>query len=144
MLPPVFDILPSSGYTTGAFRVFGALDSTPLPILREKSFRKAEGYSRVVKGRMQRGLFVRKRIIVIYAIALLCVVSIFTYLHPLQFTSNYELAFVNPPPQVIPGLREWYGGSGSFVLNASSHIVVDPVYTSQLMDATQVFQEIGR
>src|SRR5438132_13538055 len=46
----------------------------------------------------------------------------------------------NAVPEVIPSLREWHGGLGSFSINATSHIVVDPSYTAQLMDTAKVFQ----
>ena len=86
-----------------------------------------------------RNRFTRKRIIALYAVILFFCVIIFTYFHPLQFAS-YQLAFLNPEPQVIPGLQEWYGSSGYFALSNSSRIVVDPSYTTQLMDTAQVFQ----
>ncbi len=41
---------------------------------------------------------------------------------------------------VIPSLREWQAGSGSFMLDTASRIVVDPSYATQLQDTAQVFQ----
>src|SRR4051812_12477487 len=81
----------------------------------------------------------RKRIIALYAVILFFVAGIFTYFHPLQFVS-YQLAFLNPAPQVIPALQEWHGSSGSFALSNSSRIVVDPSYTAPLMSTAHVFQ----
>ena len=46
----------------------------------------------------------------------------------------------NAAPQVIPSLREWQGGYGSFTMRSSSHIVIDPAYSSQLKDTATVFQ----
>ncbi len=85
-----------------------------------------------------RKYFTKKRIIIVYAVTLFLVASIFTYFHPLQFT-GYELAFINPAPPVIPALQEWHGGSGSFAIGYASRIVVDPTYRVQLLDTAQVF-----
>jgi hexosaminidase len=41
---------------------------------------------------------------------------------------------------VIPSLREWQSGSGSFMIDSASRIVVDPTYAAQLQDTAQVFQ----
>ena len=46
----------------------------------------------------------------------------------------------NAAPSVIPSLREWQGGYGSFTMRSSSHIVIDPAYSSQLKDTATVFQ----
>lgn len=86
-----------------------------------------------------RKYFSRKRIIALYAVTLFLAVSIFTYFHPLQFLS-YQLAFINPAPQVVPALQEWHGSSGSFALSSASRIVVDSSYTAQLRETAQVFQ----
>jgi len=82
---------------------------------------------------------VKKRYIALYVSLLFFVVIVFTILHPLQFI-GYQLAFLNPAPQVIPALQEWYGSSGTFDLSSSSRIVVDPSSAKQLMGTAQVFQ----
>src|SRR5260370_36862084 len=80
----------------------------------------------------------RKRIIALYAVILFFVASIFTYFHPLQFIS-YQLAFLNPAPQVIPALQEWHGSSGSFALSNSARIVVDLSYSRLFKDTAHMF-----
>jgi hexosaminidase len=47
----------------------------------------------------------------------------------------------NPAPPVVPSLREWYGGSGSFTLGSSAQILLDPVYAAQLQSTALVFQQ---
>ncbi|HLI09545.1 MAG TPA: family 20 glycosylhydrolase [Ktedonobacteraceae bacterium] len=47
----------------------------------------------------------------------------------------------NPVPQVIPSLREWQGGHGSFTLDADSRIVIDSSYVSLLRTTAQVFRD---
>jgi hexosaminidase len=47
---------------------------------------------------------------------------------------------LNAAPMVIPGLREWHGGTGSFSLGLTSRIAVDPPYTAQLQATAIVFQ----
>ncbi|RCW49006.1 alpha-L-fucosidase [Paenibacillus prosopidis] len=46
---------------------------------------------------------------------------------------------VNPVPEVVPSLREWNGGTGSFSLEVKSQVVVDSVYADQLQDDAEVF-----
>ena len=58
-----------------------------------------------------------------------------------QLTSaGLTLFFPNPAPQVIPGLREWQGGTGTFTMGMTSRITVDPAYATQLQETAQVFQ----
>jgi hexosaminidase len=73
------------------------------------------------------------------SICLICIVVLFTYFNPLRFL-GYRVVFANPAPEVIPSLREWYGGSGSFSVTRTSRVVIDPAYQTQLMDTAQVFQ----
>src|SRR5713226_1081510 len=47
---------------------------------------------------------------------------------------------LNTAPQVIPSLREWQGGTGSFTLSPTSRITIDPAYATQLKDTARVFQ----
>ncbi len=46
----------------------------------------------------------------------------------------------NPAPQVIPALREWQGGYGSFTLDTHARIAVDSAYASRLRTTAQVFR----
>jgi glycosyl hydrolase family 20 len=46
----------------------------------------------------------------------------------------------NPAPSVVPMLREWHGGNGSFLLNTDTQIVLDPQYADQLQATAHVFQ----
>jgi hexosaminidase len=48
---------------------------------------------------------------------------------------------VNPPPQVIPSLREWHGASGVFALAPTSRIVLDTATGDQFAGAARVFAE---
>ncbi|HEY0753136.1 MAG TPA: family 20 glycosylhydrolase [Ktedonobacteraceae bacterium] len=48
---------------------------------------------------------------------------------------------INSTPPVAPALREWYGGTGEFVLNAGSQIVIDPIFAAQLQTTAQIFQQ---
>lgn len=45
---------------------------------------------------------------------------------------------LNEEPGVIPSLREWYGGTGSFELSASSRIVVNPLNSAALEAAASI------
>ncbi len=47
----------------------------------------------------------------------------------------------NPAPLVIPSLREWQGGRGSFTLDAHSLIAIDSSYVAQLRTTAQVFRD---
>ncbi len=82
----------------------------------------------------------RKRNIALYIAVLVCTSLIFTYFLPLRFGRNEPVFFANAAPQVIPSLREWSGGSGSFALSSTSRIVVDPSSSEQLLETAQVFQ----
>jgi hexosaminidase len=46
----------------------------------------------------------------------------------------------NESPLVVPALREWRGGSGTFSLTPASRIVVDATYATQLQETAQAFQ----
>ncbi|HEX3270376.1 MAG TPA: family 20 glycosylhydrolase [Ktedonobacterales bacterium] len=45
----------------------------------------------------------------------------------------------NPPPQVIPSLREWHGENGAFALIPSSRIVLDTATGDQFADTAHIF-----
>jgi len=64
---------------------------------------------------------------------------IFTFLFPLHITFP-TILFANAAPEVIPGLREWQGSSGSFMIDSASRITVDPASATQLQDTAHVFQ----
>src|SRR5947208_1026251 len=72
-------------------------------------------------------------------IALLGMGMIFTFLFPLRII-NPAILFANAAPTVIPGLREWRGSSGSFMVDSASRITIDPLYAAQLQDTAHVFQ----
>ena len=55
--------------------------------------------------------------------------------------AGLTLFFPNPAPQVIPGLREWQGGTGTFTMGMTSRITVDPAYATQLQETAQVFRD---
>lgn len=67
------------------------------------------------------------------ALALLSLIPL-RLLSPISFWQN-------PPPLVVPALREWHGESGSFVLSSHAYILLDPLYAKQLQVTAQVFQE---
>lgn len=62
--------------------------------------------------------------------------SAFAQRNPLEPVGT--AAAVNPPPDVVPSLREWSGRSGSFVLDGSSRIVVD---SGDLVDEAQLLRD---
>src|SRR5436305_753550 len=72
-------------------------------------------------------------------IALLSIGMIFTFLFPFRITFP-TILFANAAPEVIPGLREWQGSSGSFMIDSASRIMVDPASATQLQDTAHVFQ----
>ena len=47
---------------------------------------------------------------------------------------------VNPKPDIIPSLREWYGYSGQFELKKNAAIVINPDDKSVLLKAAEIFQ----
>ncbi|NML37033.1 family 20 glycosylhydrolase [Chitinophaga sp. G-6-1-13] len=47
----------------------------------------------------------------------------------------------NPRPFVIPALREWCGGKGSYTLPATPALVIDPRDTAALLPGVTVFKE---
>ena len=81
----------------------------------------------------------KKRTIILSMIALLGMGMIFTFLFPLRII-NPAILFANTAPAVIPSLREWQAGSGSFMIDSASRITIDPSYTAQLQDTAHVFQ----
>jgi len=48
---------------------------------------------------------------------------------------------INPQPFVIPALREWHGGQGSFILNSSSRIVLDPDSKNTLQKVADILKK---
>jgi N-acetyl-beta-hexosaminidase len=84
-------------------------------------------------------MLLKKRTIILSMIALLSIGMIFTFLFPLRITLP-TILFANAAPEVIPGLREWQGSSGSFMIDSASRITIDPAYSTQLQDTAHVFQ----
>src|SRR5437763_12631053 len=83
--------------------------------------------------------FLKKRTIILSMIALLSIGMIFTFLFPLRILYP-TILFANAAPEVIPGLREWQGSSGSFMIDSASRITIDPTNAAQLQDTAHVFQ----
>src|SRR5260370_22549155 len=81
----------------------------------------------------------KKRTIILSMIALLSIGMIFTFLFPLRIMYP-TILFANAAPEIIPGLREWQGSSGSFMIDSASRITLDPSYAAQLQDTARVFQ----
>ncbi|HEY6286560.1 MAG TPA: beta-N-acetylhexosaminidase, partial [Ktedonobacteraceae bacterium] len=81
----------------------------------------------------------KKRTIILSMIALLSIGMIFTFLFPLRIMYP-TILFANAAPEVIPGLREWQGSNGSFMIDSASRITIDPSYSAQLQDTARVFQ----
>ncbi|NSL88553.1 family 20 glycosylhydrolase [Chitinophaga sp. Mgbs1] len=54
---------------------------------------------------------------------------------------KYESGSGNTAPGVIPALREWYGGKGSYQLAAGTSLVIDPVYAAALLPGVTAFQQ---
>ncbi|MGE7776508.1 family 20 glycosylhydrolase [Chitinophaga sp. NPDC101104] len=57
------------------------------------------------------------------------------------FQSDAWSQSTNPVPFVIPGLREWHGGTGAFSLRASSAIVLEPASAQALSATAEVLQQ---
>lgn len=73
--------------------------------------------------------------IILFCIALTLLTLISrNLLAPITFSTN-------PAPSVVPLLREWHGGNGFFLLNADTHIVLDPADAEQLKETAHVFQQ---
>lgn len=81
----------------------------------------------------------RKRIVIVFALVLFLMGIAFM---TLILTGLIELANPSPntAPEVIPSLREWQGGFGSFTMGPGSHIAVDSPYAAQLQETATVFQ----
>lgn len=54
---------------------------------------------------------------------------------------RYDDEGKNAKPFIIPSLREWHGGDGYFILNASSEIVIDPQYKESLQNLASLLQQ---
>jgi hexosaminidase len=92
------------------------------------------------------GLVRVKRFFTGLAIALLVVVVLFVTLRTQQWVTPASLIdFVgggqtNPAPAVVPSLREWHSGTGTYALGSGSRITVDSTFSAQLQPTAQVFQ----
>ncbi|MFL5629006.1 MAG: hypothetical protein ACJ788_25785, partial [Ktedonobacteraceae bacterium] len=86
----------------------------------------------------------RRSIVTFCTLVLLGMAITLALLIPLRLVdpANLFLLASNPndAPLVIPNLREWQGGSGSFTLTPASRIVVDSRYARQLQETAYVFQ----
>ncbi|WP_175631936.1 NPCBM/NEW2 domain-containing protein [Virgibacillus siamensis] len=80
----------------------------------------------------------KRKFVTIFCVCLMFM-SLLTVL-PSSFSAA-DTPEVNPKPQVIPGLREWQGGVGSFSIVQTSKIVVDPQYTKKLNKTAEVLQK---
>ena len=58
-----------------------------------------------------------------------------------SFISVAQQPGPNPAPFVIPALREWKGGTGDFILEESSRIVIDPSFADSLSGIAAVFKQ---
>jgi hexosaminidase len=88
------------------------------------------------------GVVMLERIIVVKRILTVCAIVLVAgagVLVVLRSEGWIDLPF-NPEPKVIPSLRQWEAGAGSFVLVPSSRIVVDHASAAQLSQTAQVFQ----
>ncbi|GAC1447675.1 MAG: hypothetical protein PVSMB4_03580 [Ktedonobacterales bacterium] len=88
-------------------------------------------------------LVMLKRVITVCTVAVLGLGIVLLTLNSLQWVVPGIFAGgaqVNAAPRVIPGLREWHGGTGSFAMRASSHIAVDPSSGAQLQRTAQALQ----
>jgi hexosaminidase len=77
-----------------------------------------------------------KRVVTVCAIVLVAGAAVFVALNSVGWVDLRP----NPEPQVIPSLREWQAGAGSFALGSASRIVVDRASASQLTGTAHVFQ----
>ena len=81
----------------------------------------------------------RNRTTIFSTIVVLSMIAALAYLIPARLIDPANLVpGQNAAPQVIPSLREWQGGSGSFTLSSDSPI--DAAYATQLESTAQVFQ----
>jgi len=58
-------------------------------------------------------------------------VSLITF-QPMTSSAKESTSEVNEKPKVVPSLREWEGGTGSFKISKQSRIVIDPQYSKEL------------
>jgi hexosaminidase len=86
----------------------------------------------------------RRSLVTFFTLVLLGMAITLALLIPLHLVDPSVLFLLtsnpNNAPQVIPALREWHGGSGSFVLNQASRIVVDAANAPQLQETASVFE----
>lgn len=83
-----------------------------------------------------------KRVVTVCAVALVGLSMVFLSFNSLQVVlpGIFSGATLNPAPRVIPGLREWRGGIGTFELGARSRIMVDPAFAAPLQRTAEAFQ----
>lgn len=66
-------------------------------------------------------------------------VSLFTY-QPTISSAEESTFENNEKPKVVPSLREWKGGTGSYNISKKSRIVIDPKYSKELKTTAEVFK----
>jgi hexosaminidase len=80
-----------------------------------------------------------------FAIIVLAMVATFLSLVPFHIFDPISFLMqaqgTNPAPDVVPMLREWDGGTGTFTLTGDSQIILDPSSASQLQTTARVFQQ---
>lgn len=69
-------------------------------------------------------------------ISFVCLLFMIVGLVPIQ-----PVMAANAAPKVIPSLREWVGGTGSFTVGSSSRIAVSPAYAADLTDTANIFKQ---
>ncbi len=106
-----------------------------------------ERASRAVRHRHRRrgagplgGVVALQRLLIFVAIALVVAIIGATTLNSLGIVTLPIIGVLNPAPRVIPALREWHGGVGSFALTSGSRITIDPAAGTQLAVTAQTFQ----
>lgn len=60
---------------------------------------------------------------------------------PVRVPGTYENKGINPPPFVIPAVREWHGGTGTLLLKPSSAIVINSADHPVLDSAALLLQQ---
>ncbi|MCG6499753.1 family 20 glycosylhydrolase [Kitasatospora sp. A2-31] len=62
-------------------------------------------------------------------------------LTPVTASTDAQAASVSGAPDVVPALRQWSAGTGTYTFTPASRIVVNPAYTTQLSDEAATFAE---
>lgn len=81
----------------------------------------------------------RRKAVAFYVLVLLIVLLVLTNVARLRLADMASYV-VSTSPVVIPGLREWQGQDGTFVITSTSRIAVDPASVRQLTSTPTIFQ----